>query len=140
TASKDLYAAEFNFVHNVNNIGLTLYEHPNYQGYRKTFNADDNDLCDDALNPDIGYIPCNFSVPSWTDNASSLKLTEGWSARLNFHNLEDAKNYNDYAEAAFNCSDGQKIPTLASYNFPNGHSVNENISRVYVFASCDGAG
>ncbi len=111
--------------------GVTLFEHPNYGGWSLTLTEHDLDLCDNPLDPAMPpVVPC-FTAPSWTNNASSIKISPGWQARLHKHNIDDANYWGDDATQGVLC--GQNIPDFQVLSFPDGTPLNENVSRIYVW-------
>ena len=111
--------------------GVTLFEHPNYEGWSLTLTDHDLDLCNNPLDPSQPpVVPC-FSAPSWTDNASSLKVAPGWQARLHKHNIADADYWRDDASQGVPCE--EDIPDFRILAFPDGTPLDNNVSRVYVW-------
>lgn len=116
------------------NIGVTLYEHANYQGRSITISDTILDLClfplDPSTSPVDSYEEC-FQFPSWTDNASSIKVAPGWNARLHKHNEADAAYWGDDASQGFVCD--EDIPDFGDLTFPDGTPLDNNVSRIYVW-------
>lgn len=112
-------------------LGVILYEHPNYGGYALALSENDLDLCDNHIDPSQPpVVPC-FTAPSWTNNASSIRIAPGWAARLHKHNEEDTNYWGDDAYQGFACD--QDIPDFRTETFPDGTPLNENVSRIYVW-------
>ncbi|MCE7984074.1 MAG: hypothetical protein DYG89_23110 [Caldilinea sp. CFX5] len=113
------------------NVGVTLFEEPNFKGHSLTLTTHDLDLCDNPLGHNQpAVVPC-FTAPSWTDNASSIKVAPGWNARLHKHNEADAVKWGDDATKGLSCN--SDISDFRTVTFPDGTPLDQNVSRIYVW-------
>jgi hypothetical protein len=109
-----------------NLVGVTLYELPCYEGRSLTLTNSDLDLCDNALDPAQGKVDPCFSAPSWNDIASSMWVGPGYRVELHLHSPEIA----DDSMLSFECS--TPVLDFGKLRFPNGDSVDNNVSRVII--------
>ena len=112
-------------------VAAILYEHTNYQGHSLALYQSDEDLCDDPLDPSQPpVIPC-FSAPSWNDVASSVWVAPGHQVWLYLHSKSQEQELGEYYIYR-SCNTG--IPDFSDpiWNFPNGVSLNDNVSRVII--------
>jgi hypothetical protein len=58
--------------------GITVYEHPNYDGNSRTFDGNVWDL-DDVRGPCYGFFDSD-EVGDWDDCISSIRVPSGWEA------------------------------------------------------------
>jgi hypothetical protein len=106
--------------------GVTLYELPCYEGRSLTLRESDLDLCDNPLDPSHDKVnPC-FSAPSWNDVASSMWVSPEYHVELHLHSPELA----DDSMLWFDCNTA--IRDFGKLRFPNGDSVDNNVSRVII--------
>jgi len=134
---RDYSLTEWNSPPNMPPAGVTLYELPNYGGHSLTLTQSDLDLCDNPLDPALGTVAPCFSAPSWTDAASSIRVSPGYRAVLHIHNQADADQWHDDATMTYSCT--SDIPDFSSLHFPNGTPLDNNVSRVIV-EKCGPAG
>lgn len=64
--------------------GVTLYEHPNFEGDARTFDGSFNDL-DFVEGPCRGFLDPSDQPGDWEGCVSSVRITPGWEATLYEH-------------------------------------------------------
>ncbi|MBI5668036.1 MAG: hypothetical protein HZC41_08500 [Chloroflexi bacterium] len=113
-------------------MGVTIYENPNFGGKSLVLLSNDDDLCNNPLNPNTDPLTfvC-FSAPSWNDIASSIRVAPGWHAILYLHSKAQEQELGEY-HIVRNCNSDITDFGDPSWNFSNGASLNDNVSRIVV--------
>ena len=102
-------------------VGVTLYEHPDFEGDSRTFDGDFNDLRD-LRGPCRGFFDSEEEDGDWDGCASSILLPPGWEATVYEHE--------DYFGDSLIVT--ENIPDLDDVRGPCGNDWDDCISSIRV--------
>jgi hypothetical protein len=119
---------------------VVIYEYPNYTGNSLTLTQSDLELCDNPVEPKHGPVEPCFTAASWNDIASSIHVSTGYRATVYQHSEQHGRLYGDDIQTSYTVKGN--VPDFSELRFPNGVTLNDNISRIVIerceIDSCDG--